>query len=183
MMKHSLILLLFLAIVCASCEGRKSKSVSLRESIEKFNQNHSAQQKITLFPKEYSEVITDSIVSGTFKVHIKNFSHPLATVTIRSTEKELAFHRVFESEVSVSTNKKDILVTHISATHFKNHENDAFWDNATLQHVWVNQELSSESHLNLDISFIDPNANSYKLYRMTIDTQGNYHTYLIEQTI
>ena len=181
-MRYLLLFLFFVAIVFSSCEGRKSKSVALKESIEKFNKEHSEQPQVVLFPNEYTEVVTDSIIANTFKVHIKNFSSPSETIEMISSEKKLTYHRVFESEIAISIPGKDVLATRISAENFKSFKDDSFWDNATLQHVWVNQELSTETDLKLDISFIDPQDKSYKLYRMSVNIDGNYHTELIEQT-
>ena len=90
-------------------------------------------------------------------------------------------HRIFESDIVISTPTKEILSTHISAEQFKLYNADAFWNNATLQHVWVNQDLSTSENIKLDISFINPHNNSYKLYRMSIDENGHQKIDFIEE--
>ncbi|MEO8774320.1 MAG: hypothetical protein ABI263_08330 [Gelidibacter sp.] len=60
-------------------------------------------------------------------------------------------------------------------------EADLFWDSATLQHVWVNQELSNIDDIILDISFINPKNDAYKVYRMSIDSHGHQTLNLIEE--
>jgi hypothetical protein len=90
-------------------------------------------------------------------------------------------HRVFESEIVISTPSKEILNTHISAAQFKSMYSDEFWNHATLEHVWVNQELSTMSDIKLDMSFINPSNNAFKLYRMSIDEVGQQTIELIEE--
>lgn len=60
---------------------------------------------------------------------------------------------------------------------------DPFWDNATLQHAWVNQELSNTNSVTLDFSFINLQNHNYKLYRMAIDADGHHSVTMIEQNI
>ena len=99
----------------------------------------------------------------------------------KAVPKKKKQHRVFESEVIISTPTKELLTMHISAEQFKSRSSDEFWNHATLQHVWVNQELSNTNNVKLDISFINPSDNSYKLYRMSIDANGQQEIYLIEE--
>lgn len=182
-------LILIFAIGCVaflSCDGRKSKSESLKISIEEFNQKQSIIELVTFYPKDYTEVVTDTLISNKVKVHIKNYSLPDETIAMSSsdfnTKNDHKVHRVFESEVAVSTPTKVIFNTHISAEQFKSISTDDFWNNATLQQVWVNQELSTTQNIQLEMSFINPKENSYKLYRMSIDESGHQQLKLIEQS-
>lgn len=76
---------------------------------------------------------------------------------------------------------KDVFRTHISAKQFKLLDSDLFWNTATLQHVWVNQDLSTVDDIILDMSFINPKNNAYRLYRMSIDLYGQESVNLIEK--
>ena len=181
-MKKLVLFLAILSLVLISCDGRKSKSVALKESIEAYNKKYAELDKITFVPKAYSEVVTDTIISNAVKVHIKNFSLPDEAILISSSsDGSMTYHRVFESEIVVSTSTRDIFSTLVSAAQFKNNSIDTFWDHATLEHVWVNQELSTAHHIRLDMSFINPKDNSYKLYRMVIDDKGHSTLDLIEE--
>ena len=61
-------------IYIISCDGRQNKRESLQKSITEFNAKYSQSESITFFPKEYTEIVTDSIVSNRVKVSIKNYS-------------------------------------------------------------------------------------------------------------
>ena len=183
-MTRFLLLLAILSVSFISCDGRKSKRESLKQSIAEYNKRQSAIEIATYYPKEYTEVVTDTLISNHLKIHIKNYSVEDQSILISSTEKgnlkNSNFHRVFESEVTVVSSTKVIFYTHISAKEFEPHSSDVFWNDATLQHVWVNQELSSKKYVLLNISFINPKDNSYKWYQMSIDMDGNKELKLIE---
>ncbi|MCK7591117.1 hypothetical protein M0G43_11075 [Subsaxibacter sp. CAU 1640] len=184
-MKKLIFLISIMCVAFYSCDGRKSKSVSLKESIQEFNQKLSESPIIDYYPKEYTEIVTDTIISNKVKVRIKNFSLPYESISMSNSEKSnikiQKHHRVFESEVIVSTQNKEILSTHISVEKFRELYPDDFWTNVTLQHVWVNQELSSPEMINLDMSFINPKSKAFKVYRMTIDGKGQQQIQLIEE--
>ena len=176
------IILLIISVGFVSCDGRQNKRESLQKSITEFNTKYTQSQSITFFPKEYTEIVTDSIVSNRVKVSIKNYSSMDETIILASSEKNTNYHRVFESEIVISFSSKAVFSTYISAKEFKlNNINDKFWNNATLEHVWVNQELSTEQTIQLDMSFINPKDKSFKLYRMSIDEKGQKLINLIEQ--
>ncbi|RXJ51346.1 hypothetical protein [Gelidibacter gilvus] len=184
-MKNSLLLLALISIVCLSCDGRQTKKEALDRAISEFNLKHTVSEMVNYHPEAYVEIVTDTLISNGIHVHIKNYSlldeQILISHTTDVTSKEVKYQRVFESEIIVSNASKDILSTHISAKDFKSMNTDVFWDDATLQHVWVNQDLSTEGDIKLDISFINPKNNAYKLYRMSIDGYGQQTLNLIEE--
>lgn len=184
-MKNLFFIITIISVAFLSCDGRKSKSNALRDSIKEFNQNQSEIELVTFYPKEYTDLETDTLISNEVKVHIRNYSLDNETILISSSgnisSKKVNYHRVFESDIVISTPYKHILTTHISAEQFASKDSDAFWNNATLQHVWLNEELSTTHDIHLDMSFINPANKSYKLYRMSIDINGKQAINLIEQ--
>lgn len=172
------------SILCLSCNGRKTKKESMEQAISAFNLKSTPVQRNTYSPESYVEIVTDTIISNSIKVRVKNYSlldeQVLISEAVSGVTKEVNYQRVFESEISISTATKDILNTHISAKQFKAIDADPFWDNATLQHAWVNQELSSAEHITLDITFINPKSDTYKFYRMSINSKGQQTLNLIE---
>src|SRR5690606_8913551 len=149
-----------------------------------FNLKNIEFETVNYHPEAYVEIVTDTLISNGMNVHIKNYSLLDEQILISNknigNSKEFKYQRVFESEIIVSNASKDILSTHISAKEFKTIDPDLFWDHATLQHVWVNQDLSTDVDIKLDISFINPTNNAYKLYRMSIDGNGKQTFNLIE---
>ncbi|MGJ8593621.1 MAG: hypothetical protein ACSHXF_13805 [Aquaticitalea sp.] len=178
----NILLVLFLACVgFVSCDGRKSRSESLKASVAEFNEKQSEIPEVNYYPNEYTEVVTDTIISNGINVHIKNYSLLDKSILMSATENGQKEHRVFESEVVISTATKEILNTRISVEMFKSESSDSFWNSATLQHVWVNQELSSSMDVKLDMTFINPTNDTYKLYRLSIDDNGQQQMELIEE--
>lgn len=184
-MKNILFVIASIVIVCSSCDGRQTKKEALERAVSEFNLEANPIEMVTYQPEAYVEIVTDTIISESIKVRIKNYSLLDEQILISSVEnassKKVNYQRVFASEISISSVSKDILNTHISAKHFKIINPDPFWDNATLQHVWVNQELSTLKDIKLDISFINPKNEAYKLYRMSVDIYGQQTVNLIEE--
>ena len=184
-MKNSLVLVTLIMIVCMSCNGKQTKKEALERAVSEFNLKNNHLGRVNYHPEAYVEIVTDTIISNSITVRIKNYSlldeQILISEATNPTSKTLKYQRVFESEINISTASKDILTTHISAKMFKMMDADPFWDHATLQHTWVNQELSIVNDIKLDISFINPKNDAYKLYRMSIDSNGHKTINLIEE--
>ncbi|WP_027125145.1 hypothetical protein [Gelidibacter mesophilus] len=184
-MKISILLVALISIVCLSCDGRQTKKEALERAVSEFNLKSTPLELATFHPKGYVEIVTDTIIGNGINVHIKNYSllaeQILVSNSTEDSSKNASYQRVFESEITISSAFKDIFSTHISARQFKAFDKDQFWDHATLQHTWVNQELSTDNLIRLDISFINPKNKTYKLYRMSIDNFGQQTLNLVEE--
>lgn len=186
-MKNIFLLVALVSIVCLSCDGRQTQKEALERAVSEFNLKHGPLKKVSYHPEAYVEIVTDTLISNGINVHIKNYSlldeQILVSNATDGTFKNEKYQRVFESEIIISTTSKDIFSTHISAKQFKSQFSDPFWDHATLQHAWVNQELSTVNDIMLNVSFVNPKNNAYKLYRMSIDSYGRQTLNLIEERI
>ena len=184
-MKNVVLLVVSMSIVCLSCDGRLTKKEALEHAVSEFNLKSMPIEMVTYQPEAYVEIVTDTIISNSVKVRIKNYSlleeQILVSDVTDKNSRRINYQRVFESEITISTATKDILITHISAKQFKTPDADPFWNHATLQHSWVNQELSTINAITLDISFVNPKNKAYKLYRMSIDSFGQHTLNLIEE--
>ncbi|MEM5566040.1 hypothetical protein WNY78_13035 [Psychroserpens sp. AS72] len=184
MKKTVLFIPIILLFVLTSCEGRKSKIDRINDAVLEFNNNQTLIDLRDYKPESYTEIKTDSIISKTFKVSIKNYAimdqEILIKQTVKNSNKTSEFHRVFESDIVVAVEDKIIYDRHISVEKFRGFESSEFWNNATLEHVWVNQEASNTSTLSLGISVINPKNNGFKLYEILIDKTGNERLTLIE---
>lgn len=186
-MKQILSILSCLALLFfASCDQRTSEKERLENAISEFNQKQTVLETQTFYPETYTEIKTDSIISDTFKVSISNYSNMQKTIVL--TEKPsvkteaLKAHRVFESDVLVAVQNKVVFEGHFSAVDFKNNNTSEFWKDATLEHIWVNQDQSDETQLLLGISIVNPKSKAYKYYEMRIDHFGKQSIQLIEET-
>jgi hypothetical protein len=185
-MKKSILLIFIMAIAFFSCNKRESARENLQNSISEFSQKHNHLDIVSYYyPEGYTEIQTDSLISNTFKVSIKNYTKPDAKILMGTETEEqktiLNYHRVFESEITIALASKTIFNTTVNAKDFKDFSPSEFWSNATLEHVWVNQETSNSEALYLGISFINPTNNAYKLYELVVNTEGKQNLYLIEE--
>lgn len=184
-MKNFLIILILICTCFVSCDRRQSKSESLKASIEKFKKDQSETIIISYYPKEYTEVVTDTLLSNTVNIRIKNYSLAAESIAMSTgnskSPKTQLQHRVFESDVIITRSSKELSNFHISASDFKLKNADSFWKQATLEHVWVNQELSTLEAIKLDVSFINPKDQSFKMFRISIDNNGHQTIDLIKE--
>ena len=185
-MRKSIALVFLIAVAVFSCNRPESKRENLQKSITEFSKQHADLNIVTAYyPKTYTEVKTDSIIANAFKVSIRNYSKMDAQILVGSetiaTKTKLNYHRVFESEIHVALASKTIFNTTINAEGFKNSLEPDFWNNATLEHVWVNQEASNGQEIYISLSFINPKNKTYKLYELMIDRLGKQHLKLTEE--
>ena len=184
-MKKSIFIILAVTIAFFSCNRPESKRENLQNSISEFSKKHVDLDIVTYFPEAYTEVQTDSIIANTFKVSIKNYTKMDSEIFINSETIEEKtrrnYHRVFESEINIVLASKELFHTTINAEDFKDHSQPDFWNNATLQHAWVDQEASNNKEVNLGISFINPKSNAYKLFELVVNTEGKQIINLIEE--
>lgn len=165
-----------------SCDGRQKQHEALSNAISEFNKKQSQLNLIKYSPEEYTEIVTDTIIDNTVKVHIKNYTLMDNNVIIASNKNPLKmdYQRSFESEISVYNPYGSVFKTLINASSFSERDQDLFWKNATLQHAWVNQEESNCKNISIMVSFIDPRTEDYRLYQILIDQTGTSHTSLKE---
>lgn len=160
-----------------SCDDRKSKIDRIADAVKVFNKNNRSINLIKYYPEQYTQIKTDSIVSKTFHVSIKNHSLMTDYITLKKTLKGTTqitkAHRVFESDVIVSVNNLIIYNKRMSSDKLKDSASSEFWNHATLEQVWVNQERSNSKQLSLGLSVINPRNNTFKLYEILIDKYGN----------
>ncbi|WP_152611456.1 hypothetical protein [Psychroserpens damuponensis] len=184
MKKLVLFIPVIIVLILSSCDGRKSKIDRLNDAVSEFNNREILIDLKDYYPEGYTETKTDSIISKTFRVSVKNYTvmdkKILLNETVKNLHKTSQFHRVFESDIVVSVEDKIIYDRHISVEKFKDFETSDFWNNATLEHVWVNQETSNNLTLSLGVSILNPKNKAFKLYEILIDKLGNERLTLIE---
>ncbi len=177
---------ILLIIFCSSCDQRTSKKERLETAVSEFNKKLELKTSKAYYPEGFVEIQTDSIISDTFAVSIKNYTNMHSEIgvlkgTSSQNEKNLNY-RKFESDIKVSVNNGLIFERHVSADNFEQNQGLDFWQDATLEHIWVNQDQSTKERLSLNISIINPKLNTFKLFEMRIDKNGKETINLIEET-
>lgn len=184
-MRKIVIVFVFVCVALFSCDRRGSARENLQNSISEFSKKYTFKDVVTFHPKTYTEIQTDSIISNTFKVSIKNYSKMdsqiLQSFETINDENNIRYHRVFESEIRITTVSKEIFNTTLNAKDFVDNSEQEFWNYATLAHVWVNQEQSTTHEVNLGVSIINPRNDAYKLYELVVDVNGKHDLFLIEE--
>ncbi|SDS29297.1 hypothetical protein SAMN04515667_1846 [Formosa sp. Hel1_31_208] len=173
-----------LILTVLACSHGETKKERLKNAIIQFNNDQRSINSTLYYPESYTEIKTDSIVGHTFKVSIKNYATSdhgiLLNQSVINDKKTTEYHRLFASDVIVAVSDHIIFEKHISAKGFGEFTKSTFWTNATLEHVWVNQNMSNNSQLSLGVSFINPKDDTFKLYELLIDTNGNEQIILIQ---
>ena len=184
-MKYILILLIAFTSFFMSCDRRTSKKESLQHAISEFKHKQAIMEVVTYIPKEYTQIVTDTVIESKVNVHINNYSlmddNVVITTDKNSYKKE--FHRSFESEIVVYRSNVVWFKTLLNAKTFADNNYGLFWNNATLQHAWVNQEESNGENISIMVSFVNPSTESYRLYQLYINETGIYKTSLKENFI
>ena len=183
-MKYVFVLCI-IAFSLIGCDGRKDSKTVLEDSLSEMRQKYQTKHEI-LFPQEHLKNVTDTIYSNGFQIRISNYTLNDKNILVSNTlEKErntriIKYYRVSESEITVCKDSKLLFVKHFNSDNFKYKTDSEFWNNATLEHVWVNDDIYNFEQMNINFSFINPIDNTYKMYRMHIDEKGIENTYLIE---
>ncbi|AXT20178.1 hypothetical protein D7030_03430 [Flavobacteriaceae bacterium AU392] len=187
-MKTKLLLLFLLTISIISCDGRKRTKQILDNSVSKFKEVAPQIDFKIYHPKVYAEVVTDTLLTNDMHINIKN--HTLMNEQIFISEiidknkiKKAKYHRKFQSEIKIYKNSIPIVKMIINAKDFKLNTKDLFWNNATLEHAWVNKNTSTSELIYIDFSFINPVNQCHKFYRMEVDKNGNQNIYLLEEHV
>ncbi len=185
-MKYLITIVLLALVVLTSCDRRTSKKEHLENAVSQFNKDLQPLEDKTFYPEDYVEIQTDSIISSVFKVKIKNYASMTAGILMDGTtsegKKQRAVHRVFESDVMILVKDKVVFNRHISAENFRPIASSQFWEAATLEHVWVDQDHSNADYLTVNLSVINPKMNAFKLYELRIDASGKETVTLLEET-
>lgn len=185
MKKTVFVLSIISVLIIWSLSYKETKKERLQNAISEFNKNIKSSDIITYYPETYTEIKTDSIIANTFKVSIKNYSANNESIMVRSSTDNnnvnRDLHRIFQSEIHVQVSDRMVYQKQLKATDFDPNTDPDFWNNATLEHVWINQWRSNSSTLAINVSFLNPLENTFMLYEIHIDTEGNESKRLIDQ--
>lgn len=178
--------LTFLSVVILwSCSYSETKKERFDRAVTEFNENIRSSDIINYYPDTYIEIKTDSIIESTFKVHIKNYSSNSESVLAQTSNNKhnlnQKYHKEFRSEINVQVSDRIVYQRHLKASLFDPYSDPNFWNNATLEHVWIDQWNSNSNSLAIKVSFLNPLENTFKLYELRIDKEGNESKRLIDQ--
>ncbi|MEP1488470.1 MAG: DUF4738 domain-containing protein [Algibacter sp.] len=173
---NKLMLLFFgLIITLVSCDGRDRVYQSNKSVLEAHHLLNSFSEQIKFTPNEYTEIVTDTLLSNDFKVNIKYFSSEKDSVikTYRSNEATITHHyKDFKARLTVAKNNAIIVDGVINKSLFSKFETTSFWDHAIMQFIWVDYTQTTTNKINLNVSFCAPEQNNCKDYTVIIHESG-----------
>ena len=176
-MKNLLGLLLLLIICITSCEGRKTQSQALAESIEVFKKD-TIFKDITYTPETYQEFNIDSLLSNGFRVKIKTYSDMNNSSLLEEYKKEATiykkFYRQHISELKIYYNNALIATKTITKSLFTNKKDLDFWSKAILGNVSINGLKSTGDKLTLNIYYCIPESEICKDFLIIFDKEGRF---------
>ncbi|MDN3493679.1 hypothetical protein [Winogradskyella bathintestinalis] len=184
-MKHLLALLTISIIALTSCEGRKSQSQALTESIAAFKKTVNFETNVFI-PKTYFEHEVDTLMSNGFRVKIKTYTDLSKAVRfskIKDTINYQTHYRNFKFEVSVFKNNVKVYQEHFD----KQKVNKVFnFDNtltrdlksynfdtlAVLKSIEVNDDLIYKNKVFIHIMYAIPESDKNVSHALIIDDKG-----------
>ncbi|WP_274475532.1 hypothetical protein [Mangrovimonas aestuarii] len=179
-MRLLFLLALPLFIFAVSCDGRGRAYLSNKEVLMEHNLLESFSENVSYIPVDYTETITDTILSNGFSVRIKLFTDMENSKLLEYTKDTInykEFYRETKAEVQV---KKDntILFDRVFNSEVFTEElpsQKEILKVVNLQAVSTEQlESSLTGNISITFSFKRPKENKLWDYRLIIDEQGNH---------
>ena len=184
-MKNLLGLFLIIAVISTSCDGRKSQSEALTESIKEFSEKVTLQKDVYK-PNDYIERQTDTLLSNGFRVKIKAYTdlnNSVLFTHIKDTINYNTYYRNFKIDISVSKNNKEIFNESIDkqkAIKFFNYKSTLLPDSefynfdklAVLKSVEVNADPVNTNVVAIEFLYAIPESERFAYHTLIIDETG-----------
>ncbi|RZN79672.1 MAG: hypothetical protein EVB11_12275 [Winogradskyella sp.] len=185
-MKNSFFLLLILVIGFTSCEGRKTQTKSLSESIASFKKNNTIEAN-EFIPESYFERSVDTILSNGFRVKLVTSTDMLNSVVLTKTKDNINYnsnYRNYNFNITIQKNGEKIYDENFNKLRVNNvlgyisnldselpiHDFDKL---ALLKSIRLNQELSIDhDSVYIDIAYAIPNEDYIDWHTLKIDEDG-----------
>ena len=172
-------LILGIIITFLSCDGRDKVNRTPIEVLKEKNLFDAFSQRVTFYPKDYSEVKTDTIFNNGDKISIKTYTDMERTYLNEFTHDSITYkYHYRDFKASIEAIKNGIVVQELIDREFilkydKSLSN--YMETSILKSVWVDQEnCLNTNKIVLNILFTQPKSNTTKLFELTIDEKGKY---------
>jgi len=184
-MRNIIGIILILVIGLTSCEGRKSQSQALSESIDEFKKSASLEVDVYV-PETYLEQRVDTTLSNGYKIVIKTYSDEENNVLfskIKDTVNYQTYYRNYKFDISITKNEQLIY----SESFDKPRVNEDFNYNSpnssgsylrdfdkfsVLKSIQVNDDPSLKNVVGIDIIYAIPESDKYAYHTLFIDEKG-----------
>ncbi|WP_179335124.1 hypothetical protein [Winogradskyella costae] len=193
-MKHLLGLLIIIIIGFTSCEGRKTQSQALYESIAEFKKTVTFETNIYI-PENYLEHQVDTLMSNGFRVKIKTYSDMTKDVlfsNIKDTINYQTHYRNFKFDIRVE--KEGQLIFEESFDKQKANKLFGYRDDfasdspfynfdklAILHSIQVDDEPSLKNKVLIDVMYAIPETNRTALHTLFVNDNGTINMVHVTQ--
>ena len=106
MKKNTLILSLLVIVLISSCDGRDKAFRSAQNDLIENKVLDTFTENVNYYPKSYTEIVTDTILSNGYNIHIKFYSDMNNTLIVN--EKDATHYRDFIVDVKITKETKEI---------------------------------------------------------------------------
>ena len=192
-MKH-LLGLLIIVISFTNCEGRKTKSQALSESIQKFNKTVNFETN-TFIPETYLEQEIDTLMSNGYRVKIKTYadmSNAVQFSKIKDTINQQTHYRNFKFDILVE--KEGQLIYKESFDKHKANQLFGYRDDyvpdsplydfdklGVLQSIQVDDEPSLKNTVLIDVIYAIPESNRSAIHTLFVNDNGTINMVHVTQ--
>jgi hypothetical protein len=185
--------LLVVIIGFTSCEGRKSYSQALNESIDEFKESVSLEINVFI-PETYVERDVDTTLSNGYHVKIKTYTDEANNVLfskIKDTINYQTYYRNYKFDISILKYGKIIYSQHFNKQRinkdFRYKSNvlsgsllHNFDKLAVLKSIQVNEDTTLKNIVEIDILYAIPESERYASHTLFIDEKGKSNIVQIE---
>ena len=170
-------LVFIISMAFLSCDGRYRAHLSNAEVLKENKLLSSFSEKLKFTPKQSINIETDTILSNNFQVKLKYYSLETNSIvkTYKTKNGSLINHtfKNFEAQIQI-LNKNNIISQNLIDKHlFYQFETISYWENAIMQHPWIDYNNSKKNSVSIIVSFNIPNTINYKDFSLTINENGN----------
>lgn len=185
--------LLVLLIGFTSCEGRKSHSQSLAESIAEFKNNVSLEIGVYV-PETFLEREVDTLLSNGYRVKIKTFTdieNNVLFTKIKDTINYQTFYRNYKFEIKVFKHGK--LIYNEMFNKQKVNQLFKYYDGlnsssllsnfdklAVLKSIQVNDNPLLINRVQIDVLYAIPESDRYASHALFIDEKGKFNVVQVD---
>lgn len=180
-------LLIFIIILFQNCDGRDRAHKTTDEALIENKLLDSFSQNVSFYPKNYSEVETDTILPNGFKVKIKAYTDMESHVPFSKVKGSITYtkkYRNFKFDIIVEKDNTLIYQEHFDKDKINNllgynsayfTESSPFYNFdklAILKSIQVDDELSLKNEVLIDILYAIPNSNRLARHTLFVNENG-----------
>ena len=174
-MKYFSIITILLICCFTSCDGKQRVNQTNQEKLENSNLTKSFFERVEYFPKEYTEVKTDTTLSNGYRIKIAFYSDMDNTILNDfkiDTIHYKHYYREFKGDLSIIINDKVVFNKTIDKSYFTDNLNEMFWQNSIMGNISLDEDKTTHKLLYFNVFFCIPESEICKDYNIIIDNNG-----------